>query len=360
MAAHLAIATIAVACVALVIVGVGVQRIGESEFERLMVQHGASVSSARDMFASSVSLVLVAAVAAAMCTTLFLAVLLARWMSRPVLQMADAASRLAAGDYRVRLRSSGPSELASLVDSFNRLASELERQDQVRQQFIENAAHELRTPLTNLHGYMEGLRDAVIAPSRHLFSSLDEEVERLVRLTDSLDVLARGADQIDQRRHEADLIPAVGAAVRAAEPLFARRGIAVSTRLPATADVMVDPDHLAQILSNLLQNASRYTDECGAVEIRVVPNGGTVQVEVTNSGPGIPTSDVRRVFERFYRVDKSRNRASGGAGVGLAIVKQLVVAAGGEVGADSGAGRTRFWFRLPSAAGDGAPKSRLI
>lgn len=347
ISAHLALAIIAVAAVALLIVGIGVQRIGESEFERLMLLHGASVSAARDMFASSVSIVLLAALAAALCSTLFLATLLARWMSGPALRMSDAAARLAAGDYRVRLRPGGPHELASLVESFNRLASELERQDQVKQEFIENAAHELRTPLTNLHGYLEGLRDAVIAPSSEVFISLDEEVERLVRLTDSLDVLGRGGKPTEQAQ-ETDLVPALGAAVRAAGPLFARRGIAVSTRTPPTAEVFVPPDHLAQILANLLQNASRYTNDGGEVEIVVEPNGGSVHVDVANTGGGIPGADLPRVFERFYRVDKSRNRSTGGAGVGLAIVKQLVVGAGGEVGAQSDNGRTRFWFSLRS------------
>jgi signal transduction histidine kinase len=313
-----------------------------------MLLHGADVSSARDMFTNSVSIVLLAALAAALASTLFLATVLANWMSGPILRMSDAAARLAAGDYRIRLRAGGPHELASLIESFNRLAAELERQDQVRQEFIENAAHELRTPLTNLHGYLEGLRDSVIEPGQEVFSSLDEEVERLVRLTDSLEVLARGARRADQPQ-ETDLVTALGAAVRAAGPVFARKGIAVSTRTPATAEVFVAPDHLAQILGNLLQNASRYTNDRGEVEIQVEPNRGSVHVEVANTGDGIPAGDLPRVFERFYRVDKSRNRDTGGAGVGLAIVKQLVVAAGGEVGADSEAGRTRFWFCLPAA-----------
>jgi signal transduction histidine kinase len=349
ISAHLAIATIVVAGVALIIVGVGVQRVGENEFERLMVLHGASVSSARDMFANSVSVVLLAALAAALGTTLFLATGLARWMSGPVLRVSDAAARLVAGDYRIRLKPGGPRELASLVESFNQLASELERQDQVRQAFIENAAHELRTPLTNLHGYLEGLRDSVIAPNREVFSSLDEEVERLVRLTDSLEVMARGTARADQPC-ATDLLSALDVAVRAASPQFAQRGIIVSRKTPPKAEVHVDPDNLAQILANLLQNATRYTNDGGEVDIQVEPNRGSILVEIANTGAGIPAPDLPRIFERFYRVDKSRNRTSGGAGVGLAIVKQLVVAAGGDVGADSDSGWTRFWFCLPSAA----------
>ncbi len=347
IATHLAFATIGVAGVALVIVGVGVQRIGESEFEHLMVLHGASIASAREMFAGSVTIVLLAAVAAAVCATLFLATALARWMSRPVLRVADAAARLAAGDYHLRLRATGPREVASLAESFNKLAAELGRQDSVRQQFIENAAHELRTPLTNLQGYLEGLRDAVISPERQVFVSLHEEVVRLVRLAESLEVLARGEGPPAKPRRT-DVVSALHTAIESTRPAFERRHILVSTRTPATAAVIVDPDHLAQILSNLMQNASRYTDEGGDVQVRVETRAGAVEVEISNSGIGIPTEDLPRVFERFYRVDKSRSRKAGGAGVGLAIVKQLVMSAGGDLGADSRAGRTRFWLRLPS------------
>ncbi len=347
IAAHLAAATIGVSTVALVIVGVGVQRIGESEFEHLMVLHGASLGSAQEMFANSVTIVLLAAMAAAVSTTLFLATALARWMSRPVLRMSDAAERLAAGDHDVRLRTTGPREVASLAESFNQLAAELGRQDKVRQEFIENSSHELRTPLTNLQGYLEALRDGVVPPGPEVFRSLHEEVERLVRLADSLEVLSSG-DGLPAQPRRTDVVQALRTSIAAARPMFERRGIRVSTRAPATAEVVVDPDHLAQILSNLLQNASRYADEGGDVEVRVAANGHAVGVEITNSGREIPAEDLPRIFERFYRVDKSRNRAAGGAGVGLAIVKQLVISAGGELGADSHPDQTRFWFRLPS------------
>jgi len=161
---HIAAAAIGVSALALVIVGVGVQKVGGAEFEQLMIKHGASVAAARDMFESSVTVVLLAAVAAAICTTVFLAAWLARWMARPVMRVADAAMQLAAGQYHLRVPESGPREVRSLARSFNQLATELEQQERVRQEFIENAAHELRTPLTNLQGYLEALRDGVIAP----------------------------------------------------------------------------------------------------------------------------------------------------------------------------------------------------
>ncbi len=344
--AHIAAASIGVSALALAIVAIGVQRVGGAEFEQLMVQHGTSVVAARDMFQSSVTLVLLAAVGAAICTTLFLAASLARWMSRPVMRVSEAAARLAAGQYDLRLRETGPREVQSLSRSFNQLAVELEQQERLRQEFIENAAHELRTPLTNLQGYLEALRDGVIAPGGDVFNSLHEEAERLVRLSASLESLACGEAREPSPR-ETDVVPAIHSAIDAVRPLLERRSIRTSTRMPAGAVAFVDPDHLAQILSNLLQNAAQYTDPRGEVRVGVDIEKKRVKVEVLNSGPGIPADDLERVFERFYRVDKSRDRSTGGAGIGLAIVRQRVLAAGGEVGAESCAGLTRFSFWLP-------------
>ena len=334
-----------VSALALAIVAVGVQRVGGAQFEQLMVQHGASVAVARDMFQSSVTLVLLGAVAAAVGTTLFLAAALARSMARPVMRVSDAAVRLAGGEYDLRLRETGPLEVQSLARSFNHLAADLQAQERVRQEFIENAAHELRTPLTNLKGYLEALRDGVIAPGRDVFVSLHEEIERLVRLSESLEALMRGEEHEPAPR-ETDVTAAIYSAMDAVRPLLERSSIRTRTHIPASAVAYIDPDHLAQILSNLLQNAVQYTDPSGELEVAAEVSATRVKVEVVNSGPGIPPQDLDRIFERFYRVDKSRDRSTGGAGIGLAIVRRLVMAAGGEVAAESRPGRTCFSVSL--------------
>ena len=344
---HIAAAAIGVSALALAIVAIGVQRVGGDEFEQLMVQHGSSVAAARDMFQASVTWVLLAAIAAAVSTTLLLATSLARSMARPLMGASDAAARLAAGEYELRLDESGPREVQSLARSFNQLAADLERQERVRQEFVENAAHELRTPLTNLQGYLEALRDGVIVPGPEVFTSLHEEVERLVRLSASLEAIARGESREPSPR-AMDVVPAAQAAIEAVRPLLERRSIRTLIRMPETVIAFIDPDHLAQILSNLLQNAAHYTDSGGEVRVGVQALGTRVNVEVVNSGPGIPADDLERVFERFYRVDKSRDRSTGGAGIGLAIVKQRVLAAGGAVGAKSRPGRTCISFWLPA------------
>jgi signal transduction histidine kinase len=133
-----------------------------------------------------------------------------------------------------------------------------------------------------------------------------------------------------------------------ARPAFERSGLTLGLELPAAGlpPVRAVPDHLSQVLANLLQNAHRYTPAGGTVTVGVAAERDTVLVHVTNSGSRIPAHDLPRVFERFYRVDKSRDRARGGAGIGLAIVKQLVEQAGGRVGAESSVDGTRFWIRL--------------
>jgi signal transduction histidine kinase len=237
----------------------------------------------------------------------------------------------------------------SLSDSFNQMAVSLDDQERVRRDFIANAAHELRTPLTNLQGYVEALRDGVIAPSREQFTSLHEEVERLVRLAKSLDSLAESnteshaPDTVD-----VDLAQGLRTAAELARPVFDAKAIHFETSIAHGLRARGDPDRLAQVLSNLLQNAARYTPREGRVCLSAEPRRDGALVTVTNSGEGIPSADLPRVFERFYRVEKSRDSARGGAGIGLAIVKQLVEADRGEVGAESQPGTTQFWFRLPA------------
>jgi signal transduction histidine kinase len=219
----------------------------------------------------------------------------------------------------------------------------------MRREFIANASHELRTPLTNLTGYLEGMRDGVVAVDSEAFDSLLEETERLVRLSRSLDQLAAG-DVLGtgQTLTEVDLSAAIRAAVALAGPNLERAGLSVDVRVPDGLPARADPDGLAQVLGNLLQNAIRYTPSGGRVGIRAERRSDDILVSVSNSGDGIPQEDLPHVFERFYRVDKSRDREHGGAGIGLAIVQQIVESAGGHVGAESEHGTTRFWFSVPA------------
>jgi two-component system sensor histidine kinase BaeS len=346
---RIAAAAIGTTAVGVGIVALGVLVVGADTFARLMAEHGSSAETAHAMFDESITVVLVIAVVAAAGAAVSVATFLGSWLARPLGEIGRAARQVAAGDYRARVPRDGPDEVASLADSFNQMALSLEEGERLRREFIANAAHELRTPLTNLKGYLEGLRDGVIPADKATYESLSEEVERLVRLAASLDTLAAGdAGAGPARLVDVDLAASIRTAVELASPGLERAGITLEVQVPTHLRVRADPDGLAQVLGNLLQNASRYTPVGGRVTVRAEQRPRDVLVSIVNIGANIPPSDLAHVFERFYRVDKSRDRSHGGAGIGLAIVKQLVEAAGGSVGAESGGERTRFWFSLPT------------
>jgi two-component system sensor histidine kinase BaeS len=347
LAVRVAAAAMLVSALSVAVIAAGVLIIGQSTFDRLMIAHGATPQVSEAMFNESVTRVLVAAAGLAIAGSLGLALVFGRMIERPLSEVARAARQVAAGNYTARVQRPDSLELASVADSFNQMAAALEDQERERRDLIENFAHELRTPLTNLRGYLEGLRDEVVPPGPDVFASLGEEVGRLMRLSTSLDVLAR-KDGPGQGAEELDLVPIVSALLELNRPRFRRRELRLEVELPARMAVRADPDSLAQVIGNLLQNASRYTPAGGTVWVRAAREPDTVLVVVANTGPSIPAADLGHLFERFYRIEKSRAVEGGGAGIGLAIVKQLVEGVGGQVGVESTAGVNRFWFRLPA------------
>ena len=345
---RIALVGIVSALVAVGIVTLGVWVFGGEALAHLMMEAGEDASKAYAMFDRGIRDVLIVAILLAIATSLVLAIALSRMIARPLAQVGAAARRLAGGDLGTRVPRAAPDELASLADSFNQMAAELEESERQRRDLIANTAHELRTPLTNLEGYLEAIRDGVIQPDRQTYESLLEETERLVRLAHSLEDLAtsdRGgsiASAVD-----VDLAQLLSAAAELARPVLDARRLTLERHWPQPLPARADPDQFAQVLANLLQNAARYAPPGGIVTLAAEQREDTVLVSLSNSGDDIPPEDLPYLFERFYRVEKSRDRARGGAGIGLAIVKQLVEGWGGHVGAESAAGRTRFWFSLP-------------
>jgi signal transduction histidine kinase len=348
IALQIALAALLVAGISIAILVVGVLVIGGQSFADLMAEHGESTDASREMFMDSVGWVVVGTIIVAVAVAMLVASLLGARLALPLRDMDRGARQIAAGEYAARIPRDGPEEIVSLSDSFNQMAAALEEQERMRREFIANAAHELRTPLTNLQGYLEALRDGVIDADPATFESLLEESERLVRLSRSLDTLAAGDAGGAPATVELDLARLIRSAVDLARPGMVSGGLELSVDVPTDLPARGDPDQLAQVLSNLLQNAVRYTPVGGRIEVRAEQRPADILVSVTNTGDGIPSEDLPHVFERFYRVEKSRDRARGGAGIGLAIVRQLVEAAGGSVGAQSDDGRTTFWFSLPA------------
>ena len=327
----------------------GVAILGADAFATLMMAHGETAEAAQAMFDQSVRGVLVAAVVLAIALSIGLAVLIARMLARPLEEVGEAARRIADGDYAARVPREGPEEIASLADSFNQMAAALQEQERMRREFIANAAHELRTPLTNLQGYLEALRDGVIeADADDLRLALGGG--RSSRPTGALARRAGGGR--GRRRARAPDRARSGAHPRGLGGPGApgargsgHRGRACAGRCPCP--LAATPTTWPRCWPTCSRTPSATRPMAGSVTVSGEARSGSVLVSVINTGEPIPADDLPHVFERFYRVEKSRDRASGGAGIGLAIVKQLVEADGGRVGAESSATGNRFWFSVP-------------
>jgi histidine kinase len=272
----------------------------------------------------------------------------------PLRSMMQASRRIAAGDYHQRVRSASQDELGDLASSFNRMAETLEQTEQRRLALIGNVAHELRTPLTSIRGVMEGMMDGVIEPEAATLLSVQREVTRLQRLVGDLEQLSRAeAGQIPLHRQPVEPAGLIAAAASRLQSQFDDKGVQLAVELPgALPPVTADAERITQVLLNLLGNALQYTSAGGRVAVQAGVQRDTVLVALRDDGIGIAQDDLPHIFERFYRVDKSRSRAGGGSGIGLTIAKHLVEAHGGQIWAESsGVGRgSTFTFSLPLAS----------
>lgn len=350
LAVRIALASLAVAGLGMAILVVGVLVVGRDVFESVMLDAGDSAASAEAMYGESVGRVVIGSALVAVVVAVVVAVLLGRRLARPIAAVSRAADVVAGGDYAARVTAEGPEELESLASSFNAMAMALEDQERMRREFIANAAHELRTPLTNLQGYLEGLRDGVVSADRATYESLLDEADRLVRLSRGLDTLAESDTRVEPPTvTRIDLAEHLRSALALAVPAFDRASLTLAADVPEHLDAVGDGDRLKQVVDNLLTNAIRYTPVGGHVTVTAAASGDVARVMIANTGDGIPPDDLPHVFERFYRVEKSRDRARGGAGIGLAIVQEIVHAMGGRVGVESADGLTTFWLTLPRA-----------
>ncbi len=272
---------------------------------------------------------------------------------RPIERLTEAARRMEKGDLSVRVDIESEDEIGQLAHAFNAMASSLAQQEQLRRNMVGDVAHELRTPLTNLRGYLEAVRDGLLAPDAELVDNLYEETMLLNRLVADLQELAQAeAGQLTLVRSPSSLREIISQAVAMFQPQADAKGLTVEVSLPdALPLVDVDPERIGQVLRNLLANAFTYTPAGGRITITVAPHDDHVAVSVRDTGVGIPPEHLPYVFDRFYRADRARARQTGGAGLGLAIVKQLVLAHGGAITAESTPGQgSTFTFTLPVAA----------
>jgi len=329
-----------------------VERFSSEQVMKLAMAAGSSADEAQAMFDEYVGQVLILGAAVG----LMLGALAAWWLLRRILlplnRLTDATRAIAGGNLAARVPDAPDPELQQLADAFNQMAASLERVEQLRRALVEDVAHELRTPLTSLQGYTEAMADGVVEPTPEMLRTVNEEIVRLTRLVKGLDDLARGErGEREQARAEVDLTALVQRAVQIQSPELASRRISVRVDdVDSVPALLAEPDAIGQVVANLMQNAARYTDDGGEIVVRLGEAAGWIRCAIQNTGVEIPAADLPFIWERLYRVDPSRTRASGGDGIGLAIVRQVIEAHGGEVGASSGGGRTEIWFQLPVAA----------
>jgi len=271
--------------------------------------------------------------------------------------MTSLSHRIAEGEYTERLKLPGGmqagqvDELDQLALSFNQMAEKLEKVETMRRQLIGDVTHELRTPLTAVKGYLEGVMDGVLPASPETFQQIHSEIDRLQRLVNDLQELSRvesGAVQLELAfTSPAELIEKIQSNF---SNQFNEKEIRLETDVePGLPEILVDADRIIQVLTNLVGNALQYSSSGGRVSIDVHQEKSEIIFSVNDTGIGISAEQLPYIFNRFYRTDKSRNRASGGSGIGLTIAKALIQAQHGRIWAESqGEGRgSTFSFSIP-------------
>jgi len=296
--------------------------------------------------------VLVALVVAGL-VAIVASLIVAVWITRPLAHMAEVARRIADGRYGQRVAYRAHDEIGEFSEAFNQMAATLEATEKLRAELLATIAHELRTPLTNIQGYMEGLLDGVVAEEPATYEMVRQEAGRLSRLVGDIQRLSRleaGAERFNPQ--PIDPSAAVRTAEMSLRPQFEDKGVTLNEGTPeGLPAVWVDPDKFQQVLVNLLTNACWYTPLGGSVTVTASKAAHEVLFSVRDTGMGIPPDDLPHIFERFYRVDKSRSSAGGGAGIGLAVVKGVIEQSGGSIRVESVLGEgTTMLFTLPLAA----------
>jgi two-component system, OmpR family, sensor histidine kinase BaeS len=289
---------------------------------------------------------------AAGAVALALALLLSTRLLRPVQELQRAAGRLAQGDLTQRVTARGSDELASLGKAFNHMADSLQQAEASRKAMTADIAHELRNPLAVQRAHLEAISDGIYPLTPETLEPVLAQNLFLTRLVEDLRTLALAdAGQLSLERIPTNLVLLTGAALDRFRAQAGRRGVILDIVSPAEPlpPIQVDPLRVDQILNNLISNALRYTPDGGKISLQVERQPGSVQISVTDTGPGIPAADLAHIFERFYRVDRSRNRQEGGSGLGLAIARQLAQAHGGSLTArNAPPGGAVFTLVIPS------------
>jgi signal transduction histidine kinase len=333
----------------ILVVWMAIDYLAADYFVQLMEKYKISPEPAHEMFVSSVHRYLIWASLAAMLLALILGFAMMKRILDPLTRMTDTTREIAAGNYAVKIPVKSTDEVGQLAAAFNRMSQSLQEIEKLRKTMLIDVTHELRTPLTNIQGYLEGLVDGVVTPTRENFELLHSETMRLVKLVeDILQLASADAAKGNLRPRQFGIFELVTSIYESFRKDFENKQITVQIAGPDSENTLwADPDKIEQVIRNLMQNALQYTPGGGHFSVRIQPVSDQINVIFTNDGQEISTEDLPFIFERFYRGEKSRSRDLGGAGIGLAIVRELVVAHGGNIGADVSKQQITIWFSLP-------------
>jgi len=302
-------------------------------------------------FIATLNRLLLWAAAVSALAALAFGVFMARRLTRPIRNVVHTTKRIADGDFDGRVaQRSGTTEIDELADSVNTLAQTLGEQDTLRKRLTADVAHELRTPLATLQSHLEAMLDGVWQPSAERLESCHEETVRLSRLVGDLENLsAYEAEGLKLVYAEFDVSALLQRIVTNFENPYRSKGVRLEFA-PGEHRIQADEDKLSQVFVNLLSNALKYTPSGGAVSVCVIEAGDLIEIRVSDTGIGIAEEDLKNIFERFYRSDKSRSRATGGSGIGLTIARAIVEAHHGSIEVNSEPGKgSEFVVTLPKA-----------
>ena len=333
----------------MILVWAAIDTLAAGYFVTLMEKYNISPKPAHAMFVDAIHRYLLWASLAAVILAVILSYLMMRRVLAPLTQMNAITREIAAGNFALRVPADTEDEVGQLARAFNRMSGSLEKIENLRRKLMIDVAHELRTPLTNIRGYLEALNDGVLPPSSKTFTLLQDETLRIVQLVEDVLQLAKADAAHDNLKCEnvdvGEMIHDIGLAYRQA---FHERSIHIDMDMPSESVVVsADRNRLARVFRNLADNVVRYTPRSGNVVVRVEPGPETVRICYRNPAAGLTAKDLPYLFERFYRGEKSRSRQHGGAGIGLAIVKELIEAHKGSVDAELQEGQLFIYVELP-------------
>jgi signal transduction histidine kinase len=317
-------------------------------FLAVLLPLGAVLLSGWVMFHMGDDVKILAITAASALTAIVAALVVAKSIADAVDDVREASVELAAGDLDARAPEGGPAEVAQLAASFNTMGTNLRRLFDTRRELVAWASHDLRTPLANMQAMLEALEDGLASPEEYV-PALREQVHALSNLVDDLFELARiDAGVLTLELHRLPVAPVISSSLRGVEAEARLRQVTLASEVDQGLTARFAPEKVERVLMNLLTNALRYTPSDGAVAVRVEPVAGAVQVAVEDSGIGLDAEARSRMFEHFWRGDRSRS--STGSGLGLAIARGLVEAQGGRIWAeDREGGGARICFTLPAS-----------